>query len=228
MLICIPEIFDRDEVKQLRQHVLNGAWQEGRKTAGGIAAVVKNNRQLDTNDKTTQELSALVRQRVSSHPTFVSAALPTRFFPPKFNRYSGGETYGAHIDSSILQCPETGLSIRTDVSSTLFLNDADEYEGGELEVETPFGLQQVKLNAGDLVVYPATSLHRVAPVTEGERLASFMWVQSLVSDEAKRTMLYDLDQSIQSLSTDLTVQDERVVQLSGMYHNLLRQWAVPG
>jgi PKHD-type hydroxylase len=166
-----------------------------------------------------------VLERLSANPTFVSAALPHRIYPPKFNRYRDGGSYGTHVDSALMVVPGTQERMRCDLSATLFLSAADDYEGGELEIEGPFGAQAVKLEAGDLVLYPSSSLHRVTPVTGGVRLASFFWIQSLVADAEARTLLFDLDQSIRSLRRTNPPEDPQLLRLSGIYHNLLRRWA---
>ena len=226
MLIPIEQVITRESVEHLRQLLGQGEWLDGRRTAGGIARSVKENLQLDETSELAQQLSRSVIDAVRQHPLFISAALPDEFFPPRFNCYQGGGTYGLHTDGSIMTL-NNGRMIRTDVSATLFLSDADEYEGGELAIDTPFGAQEVKLNAGDLILYPSTSLHEVRPVTSGQRLASFFWVQSLVSDATRREILFDIDQSIQTLATDLGPDNDEVRRLSGVYHNLMRQWATP-
>ncbi|CAG0901117.1 unnamed protein product [Cyprideis torosa] len=225
MLIPVEQVFTSAEAEQFRQQLEQSQWQQGQKTAGTLARHVKQNLQLDDRHPVAVELGGSILRRLGQHPAFISAALPLRIYPPKFNRYQDGGHYGLHVDSAVMQMPDTHLSVRTDVSCTLFLNNADEYDGGELEIEGPFGVQPVKLNAGDLIIYPSTSLHRVTPVTRGARVASFFWVQSMVQDATRRGMLFDLDQSIQSLSTQLEAEHPELLRLSAIYHNLLRQWS---
>jgi len=224
MLIVIPEVLNSEEVKQCRMALLSAQWEDGLTTAGYIAADVKKNQQLPLDSSVAKELGALIMQRLASHPQFIAAALPAKMLPPRFNRYEGGQTYGNHIDNAIFNVPGTQERIRSDVSSTLFLSSPDEYEGGELVIEDTYGSQQVKLNAGDLVVYPGTSLHRVNPVTKGMRLASFFWTQSMVREAHRRAMLWELDQSIQHLA-EKGVDMAELARLSGVYHNLIREWA---
>lgn len=227
MLITIPNVLSPGEIQQFRQHLDSADWHNGINTAGAIARNVKNNQQLDDSQEPAISLGNHILKTLSRHPAFISAALPDRIYPPKFNRYSENETYGAHIDGSLMQIPGTGITLRTDLSATLFLADPDEYEGGELTIETKYGPQTIKLPAGDLVLYPSTSLHSVAPVSQGARIASFFWIQSMVRDIQQREMLFDLDSSVQALSEELGAAHPEVVSLSGLYHNLLRQWASP-
>jgi PKHD-type hydroxylase len=227
MLIVIPKVLEAVEVGQFRSHLDKAKWQDGQKTAGGIARQVKKNQQLDDNAEPCISLGNHILKRLANNPRFVSAALPERIYPPKFNRYADSGTYGAHIDGSIMQLPGTGQTLRTDLSATLFLAEPEEYEGGELAIETHYGAQSIKLPAGDMVLYPSTSLHQVTPVTRGARIAAFFWIQSLVSDNQQREMLFDLDSSVQKLTAELGATHAEVVKLSGLYHNLLRQWAKP-
>lgn len=227
MLIVIPQVLSKDEVKQFREHLDKAEWQDGLNTAGGIARNVKNNQQLDDNAEPCISLGNHILRTLAKTPMFISAALPDRIYPPKFNKYSEGETYGAHIDGSLMQLPGSNQTIRTDLSATLFLAEPEEYDGGELTIETKFGVQSVKLAAGDMVLYPSTSLHKVTPVKSGARIAAFFWMQSLVRDIQQREMLYDLDSTVQKLTTELGATHSEVVTLSGLYHNLVRQWAVP-
>lgn len=224
MLIAIDHVLTPEEVVQLRAQLDAAAWEDGAATAGSLAQAVKRNQQLPDQHPLTQALGQQILRRLAATPLFISAALPRNIYPPKFNRYAGGGTYGAHVDSALMFVPGSGQQIRTDLSATLFLADPDEYDGGVLEVEGPFGVQEVKLAAGDMVLYPSTSLHRVTPVTRGARVAAFFWIESLVPDEGQRTLLFDLDQSIQQLTPSLPADDPRLVQLTGVYHNLLRQW----
>lgn len=226
MLIPIEGVLSKDEVRQFRQRLDAAEWQDGLKTAGTLARSVKRNLQLEDGSPLAVELGNLILRKLGSNPLFVSAALPNRIYPPKFNRYANGGTYGAHVDSAVMAVPGTNVSVRSDLSATLFLAEPDEYEGGELQVEGPFGIQSVKLAAGDMVLYPSSSLHCVTPVTEGARVASFFWIQSMVQNDSSRVLLFDLDQSIQGLTPALAADDPRLLKLTGVYHNLLRQWAV--
>lgn len=225
MLIPVQGVLSKDEVRQFRQHLDAADWQDGLKTAGTLARSVKRNQQLADGSPLAVELGKLILRKLGNNPTFISAALPSRIYPPKFNCYAGGGTYGAHVDSAVMLVPGTNISVRSDLSATLFLAEPDEYEGGELEIEGPFGIQAAKLEAGDMVLYPSSSLHRVTPVTEGTRVASFFWIQSMVRDDGARTLLFDLDQSIQGLTPVVEPDDSRLLKLTGVYHNLLRMWA---
>jgi len=225
MLISIDNVLDKDEVRQFRQHLDAAAWTDGAQTAGTLARLTKHNLQLPDGAEPAVSLGHHILRKLGVHPLFVSAALPRKIYPPKFNRYEGGGTYGAHIDNAVMPLPAGGGILRSDLSATLFLSEPDEYEGGELEIESALGVHSVKLDAGDMVLYPATSLHRVTPVTQGARIASFFWIESLVADEGNRTLLFDLDQSIQALTRDLPEGDAQVLKLTGIYHNLLRGWA---
>ena len=227
MLLTIPNVLSSDEVIQIRDYLDKADWQEGTNTAGSIARNVKQNHQLDDTKEPAISLGNHLLRALSQHPAFISAALPDKIYPPKFNRYKESETYGAHVDGSLMQLPNSHKTLRTDLSATLFLADPDEYEGGELTIETQYGTQSVKLAAGDLVLYPSTSLHQVAPVTKGTRLASFFWIQSMVRDSQQREILFELDQSVQRLTGELVANHHDVVHLSGIYHNLIRQWAQP-
>ncbi|MBR7792801.1 Fe2+-dependent dioxygenase [Undibacterium sp. FT147W] len=226
MLITIDNVLSKDEVKQFRHHLDAAEWNDGTKTAGTLARNVKRNAQIDDNSEVAISLGNHILRSLGNNPLFVSAALPRKIYPPKFNRYADGGTYGTHVDSAIMQIPGTNLSLRTDLSATLFLAEPDEYEGGELEIETEFGVQAVKLEAGNMVLYPSSSLHRVMPVTDGARVASFFWIESLVRDEGERAMLFDLDQTIQKLTPAIAANDPRLLSLTGVYHNLLRRWTI--
>lgn len=225
MLIAIDQVLSPDEVRQFRQALDAAEWEDGLSTAGTLARAVKRNHQLPDGCNTAVQLGQHILRRLATHPLFISAALPSKIYPPKFNRYAGGGTYGAHVDSAVMQVPGTQLTLRSDLSATLFLAEPDEYDGGELEIEGPFGVQTVKLAAGDMVLYPSSSLHRVTPVTRGARIASFFWIESLVPDDGERTLLFDLDQAIQELTPSTDADDPRLLKLSGVYHNLLRRWA---
>lgn len=225
MLIPIENVLSKDEVRLFRDHLDRAAWQDGLKTAGTLASAVKRNQQLEDGAEPAVSLGHHILRRLAANPAIISAALPNRIYPPKFNRYQDGGTYGAHVDSAVMQVPGSHVTVRSDLSATLFLAEPDEYDGGELEIEGPFGIQSVKLAAGDMVLYPSSSLHRVTPVTCGARIASFFWIQSLVQDEGARTLLFDLDQAIQGLTASHAPDDPHLLKLTGVYHNLLRRWA---
>ena len=227
MLIPIAGVLSKDEVRQFRAQLATAPWEDGLKTAGTLARAVKRNQQLADGSPLAVELGNQILRKLGNHPLFISAALPSRIYPPKFNRYADGGTYGAHVDSAVMQVPGTSISVRSDLSATLFLAEPEEYEGGELEIEGPFGIQAAKLAAGDMVLYPSSSLHRVTPVTQGARIASFMWIQSMVQDDGAHTLLFDLDQSIQGMTSSVAADDPRLLKLTGVYHNLLRRWATP-
>ncbi|MEO6279682.1 Fe2+-dependent dioxygenase, partial [Roseateles sp.] len=200
-------------------------WADGRSTAGQQAAQVKNNQQLPPGSEQHRELQALVLQSLEQHPLFFSATLPKRVLPPLFNRYAGASNaYGRHVDQAVRYVPGGTQRVRTDISCTLFLSEVTDYDGGELVIDTTFGEQRVKLAAGDLVIYPGTSVHRVEPVTRGERLASFFWIESMVRADEQRRLLYEMDMSLMHLRSELG-ETPQLVQLTGTYHNLLRMWA---
>ena len=224
MMLHVPEVLSKDEVRALRARLEAAPWVDGRATVGAQGGAVKRNRQVDEHAEAGRELGEVVLAALKRSPLFFAAALPLRIVPPLFNRYEGGETYGFHVDGSVRNLPGGGDKLRTDLSCTLFLCEPDEYEGGELIVNDTYGEHEVKLPAGDLVVYPSSSLHRVAPVTRGARLASFFWVQSLVRDDGRRRLLFELDTSIQAL-TRTGADPAALLQLTGIYHNLLRQWS---
>ena len=224
MMLRIPALLTPEEVRECRQAMEAADWQDGRTTAGHLAARVKSNLQLPVDSPLAQKMGTLILDKLSRNPLYLSAALPLRVLPPRFNRYEGGGTYGNHMDNALFVIPGTAIKVRTDVSTTVFFSDPDEYEGGELVVEDTFGHQSVKLAAGDAILYPGTSLHRVNPVTQGTRYASFFWTQSLVQSDEQRRLLFDLDQSIQQLTADCP-DHPRLSALSGTYHNLLRMWS---
>jgi PKHD-type hydroxylase len=199
-------------------------WIDGNVTAGHQSRLAKNNLQLSEDDAAAIEIGDVILEELQRNPLFVSAALPSKIFPPLFNRYSGGQNFGTHVDNAIRQVSGTEHRVRTDLSATLFFSDPDEYEGGELVVEDNFGVQRVKLTGGSMILYPASSLHHVTPVTSGARVASFFWIQSMVRDDGQRTLLFDLDSSIQRLAAE-SPDHPSVIQLTGVYHNLLRRWA---
>jgi PKHD-type hydroxylase len=225
MLVPIPNVLTLDQVHDLRERLdrAGDAWVDGRATAGYTGAPVKRNQQIAEHTPIARELGDVVLAAIERNPLFISAALPNQVYPPLFNRYEGGMTFGSHVDGAVRVLPN-GVKLRTDVSVTLFLSAPDEYDGGELVIEDSYGVQEVKLPAGDMIVYPATSLHRVMPVTRGVRLASFFWVQSLVRSDAQRALLFDMDTAIQRLNaSDADAQARR--SLVGCYHNLLRIWS---
>lgn len=224
MMLHIPEVLSRDQVAHIRRRLDEADWVDGRATVGTQGAKVKQNRQLPETSPVAKELGQIVLDALAGNPLFFSAALPLLTCPPLFNSYAGGEHYGNHIDGAMRRIPATGQWLRTDVSSTLFLCDPEEYDGGELIVEDAYGVHEVKLPAGDLILYPSTSVHRVEPVTRGARVCSFFWTQSMVRDDGRRALLLELDRNIQSLRARLGDCDE-MVGLTGHYHNLLRQWS---
>lgn len=225
MLTRIPGVLDAAQVASLHARLENAgaAWVDGRATAGHQGAQVKRNLQIAEDSALGRELGSVVLGALERNPLFISAALPNRVYPPLFNRYEGEMQFGEHVDGAIRLLPGTGVKMRTDLSATLFISAPTDYDGGELLIEDAYGVQKVKLPAGDMVLYPATSLHRVTPVTRGARLASFFWVQSMVRDDARRTLLFDLDMSIVRLTRD-TPGNPALVSLTGCYHNLLRMW----
>ena len=224
MLLQVPDVLDREQVAHMRRRLDAADWVDGRVTAGRQSAQVKDNEQLPEDHPVAQELGDAIVTALQANPLFVSAALPLRVFPPLFNRYRGGQSFGNHVDNAVRQIAGTPLRIRTDLSATLFLAGPDEYDGGELVVEETYGVQSVKLPAGHMILYPSTSLHHVRPVTRGARLASFFWIQSMVRDDATRTLLFDLDTSIQRLTLDVPGHPS-IVSLTAVYHNLIRRWA---
>lgn len=224
MMLHVPEVLPAAQVHELRAALEATDWIDGRATVGEQGALVKRNRQLPEDSAVGQELAKVVLAALARNALFFSAALPLRLVPPLFNRYERGEHYGLHVDGAVRTLPGTGEQLRTDLSCTLFLSDPDDYDGGELEVVDNYGTHEVKLPAGDLVLYPSSSLHQVHPVTRGARVCSFFWLQSMVRDNHLREMLFGLDQSIQSLRTRLGESAETVA-LTGHYHNLLRLWA---
>lgn len=224
MLLVAPKVLTPEQVTRCREALAAAEWIDGRATAGYQGAQVKHNRQLPENSPLARELGDLILGALERNPLFISAALPKRVYPPMFNRYEDGGHFGSHVDNALRLLPGSGLKIRTDISATLFLAEPADYDGGELLIEDTYGTHSVKLPAGDMVLYPSTSLHKVAPVTRGARLASFFWVQSMVRDDGQRTLLFDLDTSIQKLNA--TGADETArTRLIGCYHNLLRMWA---
>ncbi|HEY7501968.1 MAG TPA: Fe2+-dependent dioxygenase [Vicinamibacterales bacterium] len=224
MLLHVPSVLTREQVSQARGVLDRAPWIDGRATAGAQSSRAKHNLQLPEDGPLARELGEVILAALQRSPLFMSAALPLKVYPPMFNKYSGGHSFGSHVDNAIRQVPGTPHRVRTDLSATLFLIEPDEYEGGELVVEDTYGVHSVKLPAGDMVLYPSTSLHHVTPVTSGARVASFFWIQSLVRDDARRTLLFDMDTAIQRLVRDAP-DHPSAVQLTGVYHNLLRQWS---
>ncbi|HYC45319.1 MAG TPA: Fe2+-dependent dioxygenase [Burkholderiales bacterium] len=226
MLIAIPDVLPGDGLERCRAALATADWIDGRATAGYQGEKVKDNVQLPEGSALARELGDLILAGLERNALFISAVLPARVYPPLFSRYTPGQRFGEHIDNAVRLVPGTGMRIRTDVSATLFLNDPGDYDGGELLVEDTYGVHTVKLPAGHMIVYPASSLHRVSPVTRGARLASFFWAQSMVRDDAQRTLLFDLDTAVQRLSRP-GADARALVQLTGCYHNLLRMWSEP-
>jgi PKHD-type hydroxylase len=224
MLLHIPDILTADAVLNARRVLDEADWIDGRVTAGHQSARAKDNLQLPEDCPAARQIGEVILAALQRNPLFISAALPYRVFPPLFNRYEGGQSFGNHVDNAIRHITGTGHRIRTDLSATLFFTGPDEYEGGELVVEDTYGVHAVKLPAGHLVLYPSTSLHHVRPITRGARVASFFWIQSMVRDDGQRTLLFDLDTAIQRVTQDVAGQTA-AVQLTGVYHNLLRRWA---
>ena len=225
MLICIPEVLTKQQVAHCRSVMDEAQWVDGRGTAGPQSGSVKHNHQLPEGSAASRQLGEIVLDALARNPTFISAAIPLKIFPPLFNRYGIGQHFGTHVDGAIRAIPGTPVRIRTDLSITLFLTEPDEYDGGELTVEDKYGAHEVKLPAGDMVLYPATSLHHVKPVTRGSRVASFFWLQSMIRDDGARTLLFELDQTIRELAAEKGVADPACVRLTGIYHNLIRYWA---
>lgn len=225
MLLHIPEVFTKAEVRALRERLDAGPWADGNMTSGHQSATAKRNLQLPEDSAEAKEMSALIVQALNANPMFVAAALPHTIFPPLFNRYEGGGEFGLHVDNAIRQQRGGPIRIRSDLSATLFLSEPEDYDGGELIVEEMYGRQSIRLPAGDLVLYPSKSLHRVTPVTRGARVSSFMWLQSLVRDDGDREMLFRLDVATQRVAADKGPKDQAVIELTGVYHNLLRRWS---
>jgi len=224
MLITIPDLLSAAEVVEARRILDAAEWTDGKVTAGYQSAQAKDNMQIPEGHPAAQQLGSMILAALGKSPVFIAAALPRQIFPPLFNRYTGGQSFGTHVDNAIRQVTGTPHRIRTDISATLFFANPDEYDGGELCVEDTYGLHKVKLPAGHMVLYPASSLHHVRPVTRGARICSFFWIQSMVRDDGRRSILFDLDLGIQRLNRE-SPNHPAAVQFTGVYHNLLRQWA---
>jgi PKHD-type hydroxylase len=224
MLLQIPSLFSPGEVSEFRAVLESANWEDGRVTAGHRAIGVKSNLQLPENHPVTRQLGDRVMERLARTPLYIAAALPQKIYPPRFNRYEGGGTYGNHVDNAIFPIPGTPLKLRTDVSTSIFFSDPEDYDGGDLVIEDTYGEQRVKLPAGHMILYPSTSLHRVEPVTRGTRYASFFFTQSLVREDQQRRLLFELDKGIQQLTGDHPEHDS-IDAFTSVYHNLLRRWA---
>lgn len=228
VILCIPDVFTSAKTDELRRLLESAPWEDGRTTAGHQAVKAKNNEQIPATHPVAVQVGNEILKALGANPLFQAAALPLHFLPPMFNRYTGGQTYGTHVDAAIRRTPVEGRTIRTDLSCTLFFSDPSEYDGGELIIEDTYGTKCVKLPPGHLVLYPATSLHEVTPVTRGTRLCSFFWIQSMIRSDEKRSILFDLDIAIQRITANLSdhaAANQSAVQLTGVYHNLIRQWA---
>lgn len=225
MMLQIPQVLTKDQVAECRAILDAGPWVDGNLTSGHQAARAKTNEQLPQDSDAARTVGAAILKALEANPLFVSAALPQVILPPMFNRYGEGMGFKDHVDNAIRRDPVTGQRLRTDLSATLFLAEPDDYDGGELVVNDLFGDHVVKLEAGDMILYPSSSLHHVTPVTRGVRTASFFWIQSLIRDDAKRTMLLEMDVAIQRLARQVEADDPGILSLTGVYHNLLRQWA---
>jgi PKHD-type hydroxylase len=224
MMLHIPDILTATQVAECRRILDAAEWVDGKVTAGHQSAVAKDNMQVPAASPAARRAGDVILTALSNSPLFISAALPLKVFPPLFNRYRGGEAFGNHVDNAIRAVPGTPVRVRTDLSATLFLSPPEDYDGGELTVDDTYGVHTVKLPAGHMVLYPASSLHRVTPVTRGARVSSFFWIQSMVRGDAQRSLLFELDAAIQRLAGAVP-QDEGIVKLTGVYHNLLRMWA---
>jgi PKHD-type hydroxylase len=225
MLIFIESILTQDEVGQFRDSLSKAEWRDGAATAGTLARFAKRNLQLADDSELAASLGNRIQHKLAAHPLFISAALPRKIFPPKFNCYQEGGAYETHVDSALMHVPSANVTVRTDISATLFLSEPRDYDGGELQIEDATGTHPVKLAAGSLVLYPSSSLHRVTPVTRGTRLAAFFWVESFVRDDIERALLFDLDQTIQAVTRVMSSNDPNLLRLTGVYHNLVRRWA---
>lgn len=223
MLLRIPQVLNPEQLAHCRQQLFSAEWIDGKVTAGYQSAKAKHNLQLAEDNPVSRQLGDIILQALGRHPLFLSAALPLKVFPPLFNCYQNGGSFGVHVDNAVRDIRGTSHRVRTDLSATLFFTGPDEYDGGELVIEDTYGGHSVKLEAGDMVLYPSTSLHKVNPVTRGARIASFFWIQSLVREDSQRALLFDLDTAIQRLTQDAP-EHSSVISLTGVYHNLLRRW----
>ncbi|MET1079248.1 MAG: Fe2+-dependent dioxygenase [Pseudomonas sp.] len=225
MMLHIPQVLSAPQVAECRQLLQQAQWIDGKATAGFQSALAKDNLQLPEDCAEGRQMGELILQALGRNPLFIAGALPDKVFPPLFNCYQGGQSFGLHVDNAVREVRGSGQRIRTDLSATLFFCNPEEYDGGELVVEDTYGAHSIKLAAGDLILYPSSSLHRVNPVTRGARVCAFFWIQSMVRDDGQRTLLFDLDQSVQQLNRELGPAHASCVQLTGVYHNLLRRWA---
>lgn len=225
MMLHIPEVLTKAQAAELRAAIDAADWVDGNATSGAQSALAKRNEQLPEGSEAARFAGEKILDALSRSPLFVTAALPQTVFPPLFNRYGGGQTFGTHIDNSIRQSRDGSVRIRSDLSATLFLTEPEDYDGGELLVEDTYGVHEVKLPAGDLILYPASSLHQVTPVTRGTRTSSFFWIQSMIRDDARRALLFQMDIAIQQLSLKVGAGAPELISLTGTYHNLLRMWA---
>jgi len=225
MLIPIPDLLDAETVARVRRRIDAAEWVDGNVTSGPQSALAKQNEQLPEASEAAREAGRIVLDALGQSPLFVAAALPLKVFPPLFNRYGGGQKFGTHVDNAVRIQRGTDFRVRSDLSMTVFLEDPAAYDGGELLIEGQFGAQSVKLPAGHAILYPSSSLHRVEPVTRGTRVASFFWIQSMVRDDGARRILFEMDQAVQRLVGTLGNDDRAVIELTGVYHNLLRRWA---
>lgn len=225
MMLAIPAVLGSDALTHVRELVLGAAWVDGNVTSGHQSALAKRNRQLPEDSQAAREAGGVILDALGASPLFIAGALPLKVFPPLFNRYGVGERFDTHVDNAIRILRGSDFRVRSDLSATLFLSDPADYDGGELVVEDTLGTHSVKLAAGDMLLYPASSLHHVTTVTRGERLCSFFWIQSMVRDDGARQLLFDLDSSIQTVAADRGQGDAAVIRLTGVYHNLLRRWA---
>lgn len=224
-MLAIPDVLDADSIARVRSIIDAAEWVDGNVTSGMQAALAKSNAQLHEASPAAQQAGAIVMAALGRSPLFFAGALPLKVFPPLFNRYVPGEAFGTHVDNAVRTQRGTEFRVRSDLSATLFLSEPEEYDGGELQIEDRFGVQSVKLPAGHLILYPASSLHRVTPVTRGQRVASFLWVQSMVRDSEARRILFDLDSAVQTIASDRGQDDPSIIALTGVYHNLMRRWA---
>ena len=225
MLIAIPDVLSAEQLAEIRSLIDAAEWIDGNATSGAQSALAKRNRQLPEESDAAKRAGSIVLDALAASPLFVAAALPLKVFPPLFNRYEGGEAFGMHVDNAVRIRRGSDFRIRSDLSATLFLENPEAYDGGELVVEDAFGAQRIKLPAGHMVLYPASCLHRVEPVTRGCRTASFFWIQSMVRDDGARRILFELDRGVQGAGAAIGQGDAAVIQLTGVYHNLLRRWA---